>query len=75
MKKNLTFIATFLLCLTGMYAQELSIDAEIRPRTEYLHGFQDPSVKDAEPSFFTTQRTALKAKYTDDKLTTFITIS
>ncbi len=74
MKNNLTLIATFLLSTIGMFGQELSIDAEIRPRTEYLHGFQDPTAKDAEPSFFTTQRTALKATFKDENFSSYISL-
>lgn len=53
-------------------AQELSIDAMIRPRTEYRHGFQDPARKDQEPAVFVSQRSSLITKYTDSKFTVLL---
>jgi len=53
-------------------AQELSIDAMIRPRFEYRHGFQDVVPKDAEGSAFVSQRSSLLLKYSDAKITTFL---
>lgn len=53
-------------------AQELSIDAMIRPRFEYRHGFQDPAAKDQEPAAFVSQRSSLITKYSDSKITALI---
>ncbi len=67
MKKNLTLIATFLLCLTGMYAQELSIDADIRSRFEYRSGFNNLVPEDSDPAANVQQRSRLKFGYKADK--------
>ena len=59
----------------GLYsatAQELSVDAMIRPRAEALHGFGQPVVEGVDPSLFVTQRSSLLVKYKDEKITTFL---
>ncbi len=53
-------------------AQELSIDALIRPRFEYRHGFQDVAPDGAEGSAFVSQRSSLLIGYKDSKISTFI---
>ncbi len=73
MKKS--HLLTGALLGLGLYsatAQELSVDAMIRPRFEYRHGFIDPASKDQEPSAFVSQRSSLLLKYTDSKITAFL---
>ena len=55
-------------------AQELSVDAMIRPRFEYRHGFQDVVPEDTEGSAFVSQRSSLLTKYSDEKMTVFLDI-
>jgi len=74
MKNKFTLIALFLISIASSIAQELSIDAEIRPRFEYRHGFQDPAAKDAEPSAFVSQRSAVTFKFTDTKVNAFLSL-
>ena len=71
-KSNLLLGALLGLGITSALAQELSVDAMIRPRFEYRHGFQDVAPKDAEGSAFVSQRSSLLLKYSDAKITTFL---
>ncbi|WP_010179913.1 alginate export family protein [Aquimarina agarilytica] len=73
MKKS--HLLTSALLGLGLYsatAQELSVDAMIRPRFEFRNGFQDVAPKDAEPAAFVSQRSSLLLKYTDSKITAFL---
>ena len=55
------------ICSSLAHAQ-LKIQAEIRPRTEYRHGFKTLMNKDADPAFFTEQRSRLYFSYKQSKL-------
>jgi hypothetical protein len=55
-------------------AQNLFIDAEIRPRTEYQDGYKTPILVTNDPGFFTSQRTRLGLTFSSDLLTTQITV-
>ena len=72
MKNNLQFAILLLAVIFQGNAQELSVDAMIRPRFEYRHGFQDVVPVDTEGSAFVSQRSALLIKYNDSKITTFL---
>lgn len=73
MKKSKLLIGAIAgLGLYSATAQELSIDAMIRPRFEYRHGFQDVVPDNAEGSSFVFQRSSLLVKYSDSKITTFL---
>lgn len=48
---------------------QLTIDADIRPRFEYRHGFGQLFPNDAEPAAFVVQRTRLNVNYQLEKLT------
>ena len=68
-------LLTGALAVLGLYsvsAQELSIDAEIRPRAEILNGFGEPALGSDDPGAVISQRTALKFKYKSEKITSFI---
>ncbi len=64
--RNLT-LAIFTFLVSNTYAQ-LEVDAEVRPRFEYRHGFGTLFPDDADPAAFVSQRTRLKAGYTMEKL-------
>ncbi|WP_010523421.1 alginate export family protein [Aquimarina agarivorans] len=73
MKKSHLLISALLgLGLYSASAQELSIDAMIRPRFEYRHGFQDVAPDGVEPAAFVSQRSSLLVKYSDSKITAFL---
>lgn len=62
-----------LLLTTGhtLYAQ-FELSGEIRPRTEYVHGFKSLSAVDQQPGFFTTQRSRLNATYKNEFFETYV---
>jgi len=55
-------------------AQNVVIDGEIRPRTEYQDGFKAPILKANDPGIFTSQRTRLGLTFTSGLLTAQITV-
>ncbi|WP_282043629.1 alginate export family protein [Winogradskyella flava] len=62
------FIVCGLLYFINSNAQ-LKIDADIRPRFEYRHGFGNLFPDDAEPAAFVVQRSRINFNYQIDKLT------
>ncbi len=71
-KSQLITGGLFVLGLINVKAQELSVDAVIRPRFEYRHGFQDVAPENTEGSAFVTQRSSLLTTYVDDKFKVFL---
>ncbi len=75
MKKSHLLTGAFaVLGLYSVGAQELSIDAEIRPRAEILNGFGEPALGADDPGALVTQRSAIKFKYKSEKITTFLSV-
>ncbi|WP_420316148.1 alginate export family protein [Ekhidna sp.] len=56
-------ILTFLVGLPFVCLAQFKLSGEIRPRSEYRHGFQLLVTPDQDPAFFTEQRTRLNAEY------------
>ncbi len=52
--------------LTELSAQ-FSLSAEVRPRTEFRHGFKRPLATQLNPALFTEQRTRLTSTFVSDK--------
>ena len=68
-----SFALFFIFSCINSYAQ-LKIDAEVRPRFEYRHGFKTLFPDNADPASFVSQRTRLKAGYKIDNLDFYINI-
>ncbi|WP_452601331.1 alginate export family protein [Pontimicrobium sp. MEBiC06410] len=66
-------ILLFTLFITNSYAQ-LTVDAEIRPRFEYRHGFKTLFPDNTDPAAFVSQRTRLNTGYKMEKLDFYISI-
>ncbi len=66
MKKLFTLIVVF-FAVTAMYAQ-FTLNGEIRPRTEFLHGYKSPAMQNTNFSLLTSQRTRLGFGYSADVL-------
>ncbi|PZX54709.1 hypothetical protein LV84_02863 [Algoriphagus ratkowskyi] len=60
-----------LVSLKTTIAQEFTLDADLRPRFEYRHGYGSLFPDDAKPAAFVTQRTRLNMGYTEDKLSLY----
>lgn len=59
------FLASF-LAATNAFGQ-LSVDGDFRTRTEYRHGFQSLYKENADPAFFTSQRSRLILGFKDPR--------
>ncbi len=68
------FFSLFLLYTIPGISQDFYIDADIRPRFEYRHGFGNLFPNDAKPAVFVTQRSRLNLGYISEKLETFISV-
>ncbi|WP_298511118.1 alginate export family protein [uncultured Kordia sp.] len=64
--KRICIIGIF-LCLLNVHAQ-LEVDADIRSRFEYRHGFGNLFPDDADPAAFVVQRSRLNMNYKMEKL-------
>mgnify|MGYP005748472691 FL=1 len=73
--KALLTTAFVLFCLIQIgKAQTFSLDADIRPRFEYRHGFGNLFPEDAKPSAFVIQRSRLNVSYGDPKLKVYLSV-
>ncbi|WP_074407090.1 MULTISPECIES: alginate export family protein [Aquimarina] len=70
---KLSTLIFFTLLITTTNAQ-LKIDAEVRPRFEYRHGFKTLFPDDADPATFVSQRTRLNAGYKMEKLNFYVSL-
>ena len=67
MKKSI-FIGILCLFMGSQVKAQFGLSGEIRPRTEYSHGYSTLAAKDQDPSVFTSQRTRLSFDYKMDFL-------
>lgn len=71
-------IITSLLLILGLVelskAQSFSLDADIRPRFEYRHGFGNLFPENGKPASFVTQRSRLNFAYQDPKLKVYFSV-
>ncbi|QTE21410.1 alginate export family protein [Polaribacter cellanae] len=63
----------FIATISTAHAQ-FKIDAEIRPRFEYRHGFSDLIPDNADPAAFISQRTRLNTSYLTNNLNFYISL-
>ncbi|WP_373396067.1 alginate export family protein [Algoriphagus halophilus] len=74
MKRILTFFLLTLCYAQLSQAQTFTLDADIRPRFEYRHGFGNLFPDDAKAAAFVTQRSRLNLGYQDTKLKVFMSV-
>ncbi|WP_026969118.1 alginate export family protein [Algoriphagus terrigena] len=74
MKKIFYALALSFLVFFEVDAQTFSLDADIRPRFEYRHGFGAPLPDGADPAAFVTQRSRLNFAYQDSKLKVYFSV-
>lgn len=68
------FYFLFFLTSTNITSQTLEIDADVRARFEYRHGFNNLFPDNADPAAFVNQRTRLNIEYEAKKLQLFISV-
>ena len=73
MKLKFTLL-TLLVLFTISSKAQFSIDGELRPRTEYRHGFGTLIAKDAEPGFGISTRARLNFGYKADAYEIFMSM-
>ncbi|MGG6232387.1 alginate export family protein [Tenacibaculum sp. SDUM215027] len=71
MKTSKIIIALLFFATTTIFAQ-LTIDAELRPRAEYRHGFKTLFPDNTNPALFVSQRTRLNTSYKTEKLNFYV---
>lgn len=73
MKLRTILSLVFIMSLMNAFAQ-VTVDAEIRPRFEYRHGFKTLFPDNADPAAFVSQRTRLNVGYTFENLDFYISL-
>ena len=75
-KNKISSLISFILIFTAtnLIAQTFSIDADVRARFEYRHGFNNLFQNDVDPGVFVNQRTRLNIGYKAEKLQLFIAL-
>lgn len=53
---------------------QLQFSLEVRPRSEYRHGFKTLADLNQDPAFFTDQRTRFNSMFTDENITLKVTL-
>lgn len=67
-------IVLFFILLSAQVQAQLTIDAELRPRFEYRHGFKTLFPDNVDPAAFVSQRTRLNTNYDIDKLSFYLSL-
>jgi len=63
-----------LLLVSSFVTAQVIVDAELRPRFEYRHGFQNLLPDNVDAAAFISQRTRLNAGYADEKLDFYLSL-
>lgn len=72
--KSLFYILLIILIFQTNLSAQFTITGEIRPRTEYRHGYKQPPATDAEAAFFVDQRSRLYIDYQTEKVRYFLNL-
>jgi hypothetical protein len=68
MKRSTIFLfLVFIISIPKTYSQ-VTVDAELRPRFEYRHGYKTLFPDDADPAAFVSQRTRLNFGFKNEKI-------
>ncbi len=74
MKNKLHLIILLIVMVYKGNAQELSIDADIRPRLEYTNGFGNLIPDGLDAGLFIQQRSRLKFGYKEEKFSAYLSV-
>lgn len=76
MKKYYThlLLVLFIMVNSAVLFAQVTIDAEFRPRTEFMQGYKKPLADTLSPALTTYQRTRLNAEYKSEELITRISL-
>ena len=67
------FILGVLICHTCLLSAQFIVDAELRPRFEYRHGFGTIFPVDTDPAAFVSQRTRVNFSFSNERFNFFVT--
>ena len=70
----LILVLVTVISLSKGYTQEFKIDADIRPRAEYLHGFGNLIPQDTDAALFIQQRSRIKFSFNDAKFSAYLSL-
>lgn len=73
MRQFYLLLFTIIIFSSSARAQVI-VDAELRPRFEYRHGYKTLFRNQTDPAAFVSQRTRLNAFYTDETLTFYLSL-
>ncbi len=71
--KHVKLLVFFILLIPSVHAQ-LTVDAELRPRFEYRHGYKTLFPDDTDPAAFISQRTRLNALHSSEKFNLYLSV-
>lgn len=71
MKKVLLYLLISAMYINFAQAQEFTLNADLRPRFEYRHGYGTLFPDNAKPAAFVTQRSRLNMAFSDEKLSLY----
>lgn len=74
MKKLFYTLALGIILISNSQAQSVSLDADMRPRFEYRHGFGSLLPEGGKPAAFVTQRSRLNFSFQDSKLKVYFSV-
>jgi len=74
MKLLTSILLTSLFFFSGPVLAQFTIDAELRPRFEYRHGYKTLFPDNVDPASFVSQRTRLKVGYKMEKLKFYLSV-
>lgn len=72
--KSIYLLIIAMLLLSSYAIAQVKVDAELRPRFEYRHGYKTLFPDNADAAAFVSQRTRLNASYTDKKLEFYLSV-
>lgn len=70
--KTTVFVLLMLMASNAM--AQFTLSAELRPRTEYRHGFSSLMADNEKPAFFTSQRTRLNFNFKAEDVSFFVSL-
>ncbi|MDC1162473.1 alginate export family protein, partial [Tenacibaculum sp.] len=72
--RKIELFSLLLMLVTTVSFSQLTIDAELRPRAEYRHGFKTLFPDNSDAAMFVSQRTRLNTLYKIEKLNFYISL-
>ena len=72
--KKIFLSLTLLISVSSLVKAQFTLTGELRPRSEYSHGYATPANENQDASLFTTQRSRLNFDFKSDKFATYVSL-